>query len=501
MDRRGFIAGSAAAFTVASLRGVSEAPAPAAKKPNFVFMLCDEWRGQATGYAGDVNAHTPTLNKLAAESANFVNVISGLPLCCPARACLMTGQYPLTNGVFINDVPLAPNDLTMGEVFKNAGYRTGYIGKWHLHGSPDGHYGRRGAFIPPDKHFGWDYWKANECDHNYNHEKYYFDSDPTPRYWPGYAPTASSEDACSFIKAGDRTQPFALVLSMAPPHFPYQTAPAAYRALYAGKDISLRPNVPPKSQAPGTEAARGYYAHIAALDDCVKRVLATLDEQGIADDTVVVFSADHGDMLFSQGLQGKLYPWDESLRIPLLMRYPRAMGSKGMTVSDPANSPDIMPTILGLCGLPIPKKVQGTDFSALLKGRETKDLPSSTYINNPVSTFQLRQCGFDSWRGVRTRTHTYVRAIEGPWLLYDNVADPFQKHNLCGKPEAKDMQAELDAQVLFWRDRLHDEFLPGAEYLKRANLAYYFETKTPIGQYSSPWGDWGPTMNQAGQGV
>ena len=494
MQRRSFLRQSAAALAGVALARNGQS-AEGARRPNVLFLLTDEWRAQALGYAGDGNARTPTLDALAAQSVNCTHMISGLPLCCPARASLMTGQYPLTHGVFLNDVPLAPKGVTMGEAFRNAGYRTGYIGKWHLYGSPDGHYGRRDAFIPPDKRFGFEYWKASECDHNYNHERYYAGADPTPRYWPGYAPVAEAEDACRYIEDGAKdAKPFFLVVSMAPPHFPYGTAPQEYRDEFAGKKIELRPNVPEDDAAKASEALRGYYAHGAAIDDCYKKLLGTLEKMGLAEDTIVVFSADHGDMLFSQGLEHKLFPWDESLRIPLLIRYPRKLGAAGRTMSKPMNSPDMMPTLLGLCGLPVPAGVEGHDFSAMLRGGQGAGLPSTAYINNPVSTFQLRECGFDSYRGVRSETHTYVRSIHGPWLLYDNVADPYQKRNLVGKAEARGVQAALEVELQGWLKRLDDRFLPGAEYLQQAGLGYYFETKTAIGSCKSPWGDWASTM-------
>jgi arylsulfatase A-like enzyme len=284
------------------------------------------------------------------------------------------------------------------------------------------------------------------------------------------------------------------VLSVAPPHFPYGTAPKEYRDEYAKRDIVLRPNVPDADIREATESLRGYYAHGAALDDCIKQLLATLDRTSVAEDTIVVFMSDHGDMLFSQGLEHKLYPWDESLRIPFLVRYPRKFGVAGRRIQNPMNVPDVMPTLLGLCGLPKPSEIEGTDFSALLMGGSSTTLPQSAYINNPVSTFQLRQCGFDAYRGVRTVTHTYVRSIHGPWLLYDNTADPYQKHNLVGKPEAKTVQASLDLELDSWRQKLHDAFLPGEDYLRQDGLTNYFETKTPIGACSSPWGDWRQTM-------
>lgn len=277
MQRRRFLQQSAAAITVGSLRhpALARIPEPKpAKKPNVLYLLTDEWRAQAFGYAGDLNAHTPTLDGLSRQSANFTNMISGLPLCCPSRASFLTGQYPLRHGVIINDVELKPNEVTLGEAFKQAGYRTGYIGKWHVYGSPDGHYGRPAATIPADHHFGFDYWKASECDHNYNHERYYEGSDPTAHFWPGYSPDAETDDACNFIEAAAKQpEPFLLVLSMTPPHFPYGTAPEAYRNLYAGKDIALRPNVPATDKDKAVPDLRGYYAHGAAMDDCHKKLL------------------------------------------------------------------------------------------------------------------------------------------------------------------------------------------------------------------------------------
>ena len=120
------------------------------KRPNVLFIIADEWRPQSTGYNGDTNVRTPVLDRLARESVSFDSAISGCSVCCPARASIMTGQYPFTNGVFINDVELKPNAPTLAECFAKSGYRTGYIGKWHLYGSPDGKYGRRLAYIPPE---------------------------------------------------------------------------------------------------------------------------------------------------------------------------------------------------------------------------------------------------------------------------------------------------------------------------------------------------------------
>ena len=165
------------------LGSMAAAPALLAQgrpRPNVLFVLADEWRSQATGYHGDPNVRAPVLDRLASQSVSFDTAVSGTPVCCPYRASLITGQYPLTNGVFINDVELKPNGVTLGEAFKRAGYHTGYIGKWHLYGSPKGTYERRLAYIPPEKRFGFDYWKACECTHDYNKSLYYEGNVPTP---------------------------------------------------------------------------------------------------------------------------------------------------------------------------------------------------------------------------------------------------------------------------------------------------------------------------------
>lgn len=461
------------------------------KRPNVLFILCDEWRAQSLGHAGDPNAKTPAIDRLAAESVNVSQMVSGLPVCCPYRASLMTGQYPLTHGVFINDVELKPKGMTLGEAFKRAGYATGYIGKWHLYGSPDGHYGRRESYIPPDKRFGFEYWKMCECTHDYKESVYYEGDDPTPRMWPGYDAFAQTDDACAYLAArAGKKDPFMMVLSYGPPHFPLGTAPAEDMAAWKDRPIVLRPNVPKDLAEKATEDLRGYYAHISAMDRCVKQLMDTLEKHGLAEDTIVVFTADHGDMMQSQGLTTKQMPWEESVRVPFLIRNKRLLGRPRETRLL-MNAPDIMPTLLGLCGIRVPTTVQGTDYAAVLQGKSTES-PSSAFLSLPSSFSVSRRYGIAAYRGVRTERYTYVRSERGPWLLYDNHADPFQMNNVVGK--AADVQMEMERELSRWLKRLGDEFLPGEEYLRRAGLEYYFEANEKIGFRKSPWGDWESTL-------
>jgi arylsulfatase A-like enzyme len=488
-NRRQFLRTAAGGLAGApSLRGAADRP------PNVLFVLADEWRAQATGYNGDANVQTPVLDRLAAESVNFANAVSGCAVCCPYRASLLTGQYPLTHGVFINDVELKPKGPTFGEMFRRAGYRTGFIGKWHLYGSPDGNYGRRLAYIPQEKHFGFDYWKACECTHDYNHSLYYEGHDLTPKYWPGYDAIAQTDDACRFIEKGGAADPFLLVLSLGPPHFPYATAPERYRRMYAGLEIQLRANVPAAMWAQAVETLRGYYAHMAALDDCLGRLLAALDRSGVAEDTVIIFTSDHGDMVLSQGLTTKLYPWEESVRVPFLVRYPWRLGRNGRRIGVPLNAPDILPTLAGLCGIAIPDSVEGRDFSGVMTGRAQPATDVAAFLSLPVPITEARRYGFAEYRGLRTERYTYVRSIRGPWLLYDNERDPFQMHNFCGKAEHKELQARLDRALDAELRRHHDDFLPAREYVKRAGVGHYREVNVPLGRHPSPWGDWDSTL-------
>lgn len=182
------------------------------KNPNILIILADQWRAQAFGYAGDQNVKTPHIDSLASVSANFRNAVSGLPVCTPYRASLMTGQRPLTNGVFMNDVRLDTAAVTIAEVLAQNGYQTALIGKWHL----DGQY--RQAYTPPgSRRQGFQYWKAVDCDHNYNHSVYYFDDDTTRHYWQGYDAIAQAQDAKRYIADhADGSKPFFLMLSWAP---------------------------------------------------------------------------------------------------------------------------------------------------------------------------------------------------------------------------------------------------------------------------------------------
>jgi arylsulfatase A-like enzyme len=458
------------------------------QRPNVIFIFGDEWRMQATGYNGDTNCQTPVIDALASESVNVTHAVSGAPVCCPYRASLLTGQYPLTHGVYINDAELDPNCTSIARAFKSGGYETGYIGKWHVHGSPDGQYSRRTTVVPRECQLGFDYWKGFECTHDYNDSHYFVDDDPTRRTWEGYDAFAQSCDAAEFIEARAETDdPFLLMLSWGPPHFPLDNAPQEYQDRYADAEIALRPNVPPDLREEATEQLRGYYAHIAALDDAMKIVLDAVDAAGLAGDTIVVFTSDHGDMRHSQGLHTKLFPWDESIRVPFLLRLPGGQGA-GTELSVPLDSPDIMPTLLGLCDVAISDTVEGRDWSPEIRGDRAPTGDEAALLLMPAAFHELRITGMQAYRGLRTMTHTYVRNLDGPWLLYDNEADPYQMHNLIGKSEHAALQADLEQKLQSRLDAMGDAFLTSEEYLDRDGLGHYYEVNDScVLPWRDPW--------------
>lgn len=432
------------------------------KRPNVIFVFGDQWRQQALGYTGDPNVKTPHLDALATESVNFNNAVAGCPVCTPSRACFLTGQSPLTHGLFVNDVPLHPKGPSIAEAFASGGYDTAYIGKWHVNA------GGRTRYIPKERRLGFEYWKVLECTHDYNHSAYYANDSDELLYWEGYDAEAQTADAEAYIREHAKSDaPFFMMLSWGPPHAPYETAPERYKALYKPEDIELRPNVPEQSAPEAREWLAGYYAHCSALDDCMAKLLNTLDTCGIAEDTIVLFTSDHGDMLGSHGRTKKQQPWDESIRVPFLLRYPNLDDWQPRETDALINTQDVMPTLLGLCGLPTPESVEGVDHSGHIKGDKAPSDAVLLTCPHPFGQWSSTHHDGREYRGLRTRRYTYVRELEGPWLLYDNETDPFQMQNQINNPEFANIQAELEEALQKKLQADNDQFLPGLEYIDR----------------------------------
>jgi len=448
MDRRKFMKGAAGAFASVGLpHSIAETRTDAKRPPNVIFILPDEWRGQALGCMGNPDVQTPHLDRLASEGILMRNTLANTPVCCPARSVMLTGTYTSRTGMVANDLRLDESKITMGDLFSQAGYRTGYVGKWHLDGGP-----RFPGYVPPGRRrHGFQHWAANECNHNYFYN-WYFRDENVPIVTEQYEPEFWTQLAIEFLyESQDR--PFFLMLAIGAPHDPY-IAPQKYLDLYDPKNLTMEPNWVEGVRGAGRKEIAAYYAAITAIDDQVGLVQRTLQELGLEDNTIVLFSSDHGNMLGSQGKILKRKPWEESIRVPGIMRCPALIPS-GRKTDALISHVDFAPTLLSLCGIPVPANMQGTDQSEIVTGKKEKGSDAAYFqIFGPFQMGGLEH----GWRGIRTERYMYARWESGPWLLYDLEKDPYEMNNLVGSPSASALMSELDKKLLAWMERVGDSW-------------------------------------------
>ncbi|MEX2263768.1 MAG: sulfatase [Bryobacteraceae bacterium] len=445
MKRREFLAGGAAAAALAC-----STQSRAERRPNVLFVLADQLRAQSVGCYGNAEVKTPHLDRLASEGALFQNTLANAPVCCPARANMLTGKYTHKNGMVANDLRLRESEVTIAETLAAENYRTGFIGKWHLDGGP-----RLPGFVPPGpRRQGFEFWAANECSHRH-FDTHYFRDTPEPIPIKKFEAEGWTDVGIDFLRESKRDgRPFFLTIAMGPPHDPYG-APEEYMKMYDFSKLTMRPNWNKAApNVPGPPEIAAYYAATTAVDDQIGRLSATLQELGLADDTIFLFSSDHGDMLGSHGLRLKRKPWEESIRIPGILRYP-ARVKGGHRVNALFTQVDFAPTLLSLCGVSQPAGLQGSDLAPVALG-EKPEGPDSAF-------FQIfgpyQGDGTDAgWRGVRTRRYMYARYRERPWVLYDLEQDPYQMKNLAAESSASAVRAEMENQLTAWMERTGDSW-------------------------------------------
>ncbi len=447
------------------------------RPPNLLFVFSDQQSYDMLGCYGNEQIITPHIDALAADGIRFTYCISSDPVCTPARAMLLSGQHPLKCGAFTNDVQMLPGcGTTFAEALAEAGYATGYVGKWHLLGGdrnrpvPEGplRYGFRETFL------------TNNCMLNYDaNAAFYFDQETGEKTLFGkWEAEGQTDQALAFLDrySADSARPFALFVSYHAPHdhggvadsdktFPYPLgymAPKRLMDLYDRDEIRLRPNAsatedsgitPTRSMDRVREDYHGHYALCAGIDEQVGRLVAKLKELGQYDDTVIVYTSDHGDLLGSHGRPwAKSFPEDESARVPLVVRWPAA-ARRG--VSDLlVGTLDIMPTVLGMLGLDAPVTCDGQDLSAAVRNAH----------DDAVESVPLFYFGPD-WRGVFTRRYTYAFARPGStpelcWdVLYDREQDPHQQKNLFDDREYANVKADLHHLACGWLERFDDDII------------------------------------------
>jgi arylsulfatase A-like enzyme len=423
--------------------------------PNLLIILPDQMRGSAMGCDGNKDVQTPHIDQLAAEGMLFKRTYANVPVCCPARSILLTGTYPHANGMMANDLRLKEEHVTIAERLQKVGYRTGFIGKWHLDGGP-----REPGFVPPgERRQGFEFWAAYECHHKHFEPDYFRDT-PERIVVQKFEPEASCDFAVEFLRSQPKEKPFFLTVQMGPPHDPYG-APEEYTKLYDERKITPDPSwvegsetrpMPKGGLRRGPLASRfvkigskqeilAYYAAITALDAQVGRLLATLKETGVDENTIILFTSDHGDMLGNHGMRRKRKPHDESARVPGIIRWPGKV-PQGRAVDTLFSHVDMAPTLLALAGQEVPKEMQGADLSQVALGKTTA---------GPEAVLLQLFVPFDGdmithpWRGIVTAQHTYARYKHEPWVLFDHQTDPHQMKNLANENPA--LLAKMDEQL------------------------------------------------------
>ncbi len=423
LSRRRFIRAGLAASASAAL-------AAAPRRPNILYVFSDMQRATSIGAYGDPNVRTPALDAFAKQSTRFDACMSNTPVCCPHRACLQTGLYSHHHGVVSNQVRFTRQARGLAEDFRAAGYVTGYTGKWHIPGG----YGTEDTNplgFPPEAPEGLTRSRRDGIEgHNLLINGKIV-----------YAPTFLADRTVKFIEEKSRHDaPWIYFLSWLPPHPPY-VAPPDLRKHYDRK-LELAPNVPkgvPEEYA--RQVLPDYYGMVESLDIEFKRILDALDRAGVAEDTIVCYSSDHGDMLGSHGYTAKRWPHEESARVPLMIRYPRALKA-GRVVSDVFSTVDVYPTLAGLAGLRPPSGIDGVDYSAFLTGKSSRPPRDYAFLQ-----MMYTYVPWPGWRAIRTHEHTYARTVDGPWLLFNTAKDPFQLKNLAGDPGSRALLADMDKRL------------------------------------------------------
>lgn len=475
MDRRSFLQSSVTAAAAPAI-SLAQAPRedtrdPPKKRPNVIWLFSDQHRSQAMGCTGDPNAYTPTIDTCAVFGSHFVNAVSGFPLCCPARGTLLTSRYA-HHCVPGHEYPLPDGQPTIAAPFKDAGYHTAYIGKWHLAGFKE-RTGRAAMHITdPTKRGGFDYWVGYE-NNNSQWDSWVHGGQGSDAYHyrlPGYETDELTNLLINYIngraeaeKSGN-DKPFFAVLSVQPPHDPY-VAPEEYMQRYTPGGVQLRANVPRGGRV--EEVARrelaGYYAMIANWDHNIARVQQALSAVAMAHNTHIIIMSDHGDMHGSHGEFRKTSPWEESIRVPFIMsgHQPRYEGYLNNRPTAPLNFVDVAPTTLGLCGIEKPGWMEGYDYSHYrLQSRQAarKPEPESAFLQCVIPTGHNNSIN-KPWRGIVTKDGWKIACFEGVvWQMFNLNEDPFELANLAHNNGVRQERIKLLGQLKQWVNDTGDKF-------------------------------------------
>ena len=401
-----------------------------AGQPNILWIVTTQWRAQACGYAGDPNARTPWLDGLASEAVDFTQAVTPHPLGPQARAALLLGKLSPENGVRSYWDALPGSARTVAHALGDRGYATAYFGKWHLaerdRSAPLVGEVHAKLIVPPERRGGFQLWEGFEGGFLLNDPWLHGTRLPEPKHFKGYqADVLARRTGEWIVETGERRakagQPYFCVVSLEAPHPPYH-APAPHVREMSSGEIRLRANVPTGTDVEKKARAElaGYYAHIEATDRAIGRLLAEID----LSETTVVFTSVHGDMHGAHGFFRKAWPYEESVRVPLLIRKPRPAGASAQN----GRKDESAVSLVDLPHMAV----------AWAEGREWRCKRDNAEISMPVAAEVAHQCPYP-WRGFRSAQHKLILRLEPdgteqPWLFFDLSRDPLEMKNLAADP-------------------------------------------------------------------
>ncbi len=421
-------------------------------KPNIIFYFADQQRWDTCGCYGQALPVTPNLDALAADGVLFENAFTCQPVCGPARACLQSGQYATKNGCFTNGIALDFSQKGLADYFNEAGYQTAYVGKWHLASDNAAQLDYANKGVPADRRAGYQtYWMASDLleftSHGYN--GFVFDADNKKVAFTGYRADCINNYAIDFLHQYDDTAPFFLFVSQLEPHHQNDTdcyeAPDGYAEQFAG--YTPPPDLP-KGEGNWEQEYPSYLGCCHSLDENIGRLIATLKQKGLYDNTLIIYTADHGSHFKTRNREYKRSCHESSIHLPMIFHGPGFEGGK--RIPEIVSLIDMPATLLDYAGIAVPPTYQGHSVQGLVKNTAT-DWQQEALVQ--ISESQVS-------RAIRTSRYKYcVRADANPWQnagadtyyefeFYDLADDPAEQNNKVAAPAYAEIRAALSARLI-----------------------------------------------------
>lgn len=418
-------------------------------QPNVLVFFTDQQRFDASGLHGNPLGLMPNFDRLATANTHLFNTFTPQPVCGPARSCLQTGQYATTTGCWRNGIKLSPDSRTLAHHFNDAGYDTAYFGKWHLADKST-----QGPVVPEERG-GYQFWlAANTVEMtSREYDAMLYDGDGQPVKLPGYRVDAFTDAVIRYL-AQPREKPYFAFVSFLEPHqqnhrdnYP---APVGYEERYRGRWT------PPDLQELGGSSARqlgGYWGMVKRLDEAFGRVLDALRSLGQLENTIVVFTSDHGCHFKTRNDEYKRTCHESSIRVPTLLAGPGFEG--GGQRRELVSLVDLPPTLLDACGIEVPDAMQGRSLMPLLRG-QSRDWQNEAFVqiseshNGRVLRTQRWKysVGAPNAPGMWDTSEPVTPPVYDEQFLYDLHADPYELDNLVGFESHRALADELKTRLL-----------------------------------------------------